>query len=188
MTPAQIRKMDLVHQVREDYKITKNFRMTARNFCLNWRTAKNYVISDEPFEVAGQMKFSYLDPYKEQIMALYENGDSIMTIHRKLTRQGITCKYRSLNYFIHKNLKATRNSATLARSERIVITRRQIFNHVFKYKAEPHIENNQIQLSGLYPLIGVLKEFYKTIRKIFLTQDCASLKKILARTMKTPVL
>ena len=187
-TPTQIRKMQLIQQVQKDYKLTRNMSKTAKRFSLNFRTVKKYVSCKDPLVSSDRTRFSYLDPYKTKILAMYEAGNSTMKIYKKLRNQGIDCKYRTLNYFIHKNIKSHNQSFDCFEKENVVITRKQIFNFIFMYKSEPIVKNHIRNLVTQYPLIAILKKIYSPLRKIFLEQDYVSLKKILKRKMKTAVL
>ncbi len=187
-TPAQMRKTQLIQQVKKDYKLTRNISKTAKRFSLNFRTVKKYVSYKDPLVSSDRTRFSYLDPYKTKIMEMYNEGNSVIKIYKKLRNQGIDCKYRTLNYFIHKNMKPYNQSFDYLEKEHVVITRKQIFNFVFMYKSEQMVKKQISNLVTRYPLIGVLKKFYSALRKLFLKQDYISLKKILKRTMKTAVL
>lgn len=185
---AQATKEQLIRNVQKDYKLTQNISKTAKRFSLNFRTAKNYITCNGSLDQAVSRRCSYLDPYQANILAMHTAGSSATEIYNKLRKKGVDCKLRTVSYFIEKNIQSTGLDSEHSDEKRLVVSRKEIFNYVFTYKTEPVVEQEISCLLNRYPLIGLLKRFYTALRRIFLTQDDASLKKILKRKMKTAVL
>lgn len=128
-TTAHKDKIELIKQVREEYKKTSNLSKTAKLFKLDRRTVKKYVLMNNiEFESKNaRNKRSMLDPYKEMILKEYYNGKKITEIHRMLEIQNIKVKYSTLKHFISKSTDLVNNNEL---NNKGYIKRRSLINYV----------------------------------------------------------
>lgn len=170
-TDKQKEKQKLILEIKRESAKGKSDRSIAKEYEIDRRTVTKYInITD----VAGasvynttNRSYSYLDPYKDEIMKLYSINQNASEVYRVLKGREISLTYSNLKHYISKikDSDMTAENNGIKSQEIKKISRSQIIKYIFSWKYNEEINIYINEILEIYPLLNLYKMFYQRFKE-----------------------
>lgn len=164
-TEKQKEKQKLIQDIKNEAKKGTSYRSIAKKYGIDRKTVTKYIrVKDveqaSVYDISNR-KYSYFDPYKDEIIKLYLQTKNISEVYRQLKKKEIILTYSNLKHYISKiNGSNIYEPPTYKK-----ISRSQVIKYIFdwNYKDETGIYIHETL--QMYPILKIYKSFYKRFKQ-----------------------
>lgn len=187
-TQKQINKQDLIIKIKRESEKGKSNRAIAKEYGLSRTTIAKYIkavdIKEASIYDSGNKRYSYLDPYKDEIEKLYKQEKSILKVYEKLKNKGIQLTYSTLRHYISQIKNNNDLKCTNEKSKYKKISRNQIIKYIFNWKYKEELLSYLKDIMKLYPILKTYKDFYHRFREYLVNLNTLCFVSLLSCTYK----
>lgn len=97
----QNKKWDLIQEIQREHNNGKNISRLAREYELNRRTVNKYLRMTEP-PIYHRQRNRPSDYYKDQILQLEQQGNTVKEIYQSIRKQGYTGTFSAIRIIVER--------------------------------------------------------------------------------------
>lgn len=156
----QNQKWDLIQEIQREHKNGKNISRLSREYNLNRRTINKYIKASEP-PVSQRQRKRPSDSYKEQIIKLEQQGNTVKEIYHFIRNQGYNGTFSAVRTIVERVRKERKYG--FINEQHNHIPRKKLGIWMWKLKEELDLDEKG-SLDQCFELYPSLKPLYTTIQ------------------------
>ncbi|MEC1723077.1 transposase [Schinkia azotoformans] len=156
----QNKKWELIREIQQAYKNGKNISRLSREYKLDRRTISKYITMNEP-PVTYRKRNRPSDSYREQILNLEQEGNTLKEIYQTIKKQGYMGTYSAVRTIVERARKE-RKYGILSKPQ-MHVSRKKLGAWIWKLKIELNKDETNL-LNQCFELYPSVKSLYTTIQ------------------------